>query len=206
MDTAHDSTLLQQAAGVEDESVELKRQRWAQDQFITFCASSGISTDEDGNFTYVTVKQFAAAIGYDRSRLYQWKKEIPGFWSLVDQRAREIFNGSTKYAIFKGLKLKAMLGDVKAAEFVLSHYSDYTPPAQKHEVKLTGWGDMVRDARKRAIKANRPVQEAEVVPMDPPNEVVPVIPHSTETPKQLPTAPTPVQQPLSTPLSTPVIV
>ena len=189
------------APEVQDESVVLARQRWAQDQWITFCATSGMSYDEDGNFTTISVKQFAAAIGYDRTSLYRWKKEIPDFWGKVNARARELFNQQTKYAIFKGLNLKAMAGDVRAAEFVLSHYSDYTPPAQKHEVKLTGWGDVVREARKKRIKADRPadVVEAEVVPN------APALSNPTQPPQPpvYPHLPQPSAQPASPQIPTP---
>lgn len=165
MDTAQNYTQSPTPPQAQTDSVKPPELlKYLQNEYITFCASSGISMTEDGNFVAMTVTQFAAAAGVSRRTLYNWQKSIPNFWQRVDERAREIFNQSTKYAIFKGLKLKAMAGDTKAAEMVMSHYSDYTPPAQKHEVKLSGWGDMVREARKRAIKSNRPVVEAEVVP------------------------------------------
>lgn len=166
----------------QDKSVESeKRLSFLQNEWITFCAASGMSMNEDGEFVAMSVTDFATAAGVDRTTLYYWKKSIPDFWTRVDERAREIFNQSTKFAIFKGMKLKAMAGDVKAAEFVLSHYSDYRPPAQAHEVKLSGWGDMVREARKGKIKANRPLQEAEIVePASTPAYTPPSVPVGTQ--------------------------
>jgi hypothetical protein len=189
---------------------------YLQDNYITFCASSGLSQDEDGNFVTMTVKQFAAAAGVDRATLYRWQKSIPDFWTKVDERAKQIFNQSTKFAIFKGLKLKAMTGDVKAAEMVLSHYSDYTPPAQKHEVKLSGWGDMVREARKAQIKNDRPAQEAEIIeqfdevaakvsnpqPLAAPMIPTPMSASNQSSPQVIPPSPTEARQELSPKLST----
>jgi hypothetical protein len=163
MDTGQNLAQIETPTAVDAEGAQKEKHlTWAQDQYITFCASSGISMTEDCQFELMTAKQFAAAVGYNRNTLYYWQENIPNFWQQVDQRARVIFNKSTKFAIIKGLKLKAMAGDVKAAEMLWSHFGDYTPPAQKHEVKINGWGDVVREARKKRIKANRPI-EAEIV-------------------------------------------
>lgn len=188
MDTRQSPTSTQKTTEVDAENVgKQKRLKWAQEQWITYCAASGISLDEDGNFTTVTVKQFAVALGVHRDTLYEWKKSIPHFWQLVDERAREMFNQQTKYAIMKGLKLKAMTGDVKAAEMVLSHYSDYTPPAQKHEVKLNGWADLVKEARTNKIKKDgRDAAEAQVIDVE---DDIPVVPYGEQVIPELSTAP-----------------
>jgi hypothetical protein len=163
MDPTQNSTNVQTTPETDAEYVERERKhKWALDQYITFCASSGLAMTEDGEVEPMSATKFAVAVGVDRTTLYWWQKNVPGFWKAVDKRAKEIFNHQTKYAIIKGLKLKAMAGDVKAAEMLWSHFGDYTPPAQKHEVKLNGWADVVREARRKKIKSSRPV-EAQVV-------------------------------------------
>lgn len=161
-------------------------------EFLTFCATSGLSMDEDGSISQMTTTQFAAVAGISRSVLYYWKAQ-PNFWREVDSRAREVFNRSTKFAIMKGLRLKAMAGDTKAAEFVLSHYSDYTPPAQKHEVKISGWADMVREARKKKIKAQARANSTEGEVVDQPG-----LPNNTSVPSPKVSNSIPLNQPVIT--------
>lgn len=122
---------------------------WRQDQYITFVASSGLSITEDGGFKQIKVGEFADLISTPRRTLYNWQQSIPEFWEKVDIRRREIFTRSRENAIWKGLTLKAMKGDTQAATMVLSHFGDYSPPAQKHDVKINGLSDFLNSARKR---------------------------------------------------------
>lgn len=140
--------------GVADVSLTPK-----QDYYITFCASAGLSVDADGDLKTMSMERFANKIGVARATLYRWKDTIPDFETKVSQRRRQIFAKNRENIIWKGLFLKAAAGDVKAAEMVLSHFSDYVPPTQKHEVKIGGLVDLAKQAR---AKNERRVVDADI--------------------------------------------
>jgi hypothetical protein len=121
----------------------------AKEYYITFCAGNGLSVQEDGSFAKISAEQFAASIGVDRRTLYRWRDTIPEFGKRVKDRRREIFNANRESMVWNGLFLRAAKGDHKQAEMILSHFSDYTPPTQKHEVKIGGLADLAKLARQK---------------------------------------------------------
>lgn len=122
--------------------------------YITYVAAHGLSVEEDGTYTKISAQQFAESIGVSRQALYDWQKSIPDFWELVKIRRKEIFTMNRENAIWRGLMLRALKGDAKQAEMILSHFSDYTPPTQKHEVKVSGLGELYQLARQKQIRQN----------------------------------------------------
>jgi len=122
------------------------------DYYITYVAAHGLSVEEDGTYTKITAQEFADKIGVSRKTLYQWQKDIPSFWDLVKIRRKEIFTQNRENAIWRGLTLRALKGDYKQAEMILSHFGDYTPPAQRHEVKVSGLGELYNMARQKRLK------------------------------------------------------
>jgi hypothetical protein len=124
--------------------------------YATYCACGGIMIDDDGTIKKQSVTEFAKSIGVDRVTLHRWKKR-DGFWDLVEVKRAEVFQKSRLSAIWNGLTLRAMKGDAKQAEMILSAYAGYQPPSQKHEVKVSGLGDLVNIAR------NKKIIEGEVV-------------------------------------------
>lgn len=125
----------------------------AQEYYITFYAANGLSVMEDGSFEKISAEKFAAKIGVARMTLYRWQQSIPNFQARVKARRREIFNANREAMIWNGLFLRAAKGDHKQAEMILSHFSDYVPPTQRHEVKLNGLTDLVKLARKKNERA-----------------------------------------------------
>lgn len=120
-----------------------------QDYYITFVAANGLSVKEDGSFEQMTASKFAEKIGVSRMTLYRWQDSIVNFQHLVRQRRQEIFTLNRENMIWRGLFLQAAKGNPKAAEMILSHFGDYTPPTQKHEVKIGGLADLVKLARQK---------------------------------------------------------
>ncbi len=122
-----------------------------QDLWLTFDAAGGIVEDpETGAPMRMSITDFATKIGVHRTTLYEWRKLIPNYQDLVRRRRSEIFTEVRVSKVWAGVHLKAMLGEHKQAEMVLTHYSDYTPPAQrvKHDID-DGFADLLQRARKR---------------------------------------------------------
>lgn len=132
----------------------------AQDYYVTFVASAGLSVEDDGTIKTITSEQFALKLGVTRVTLWRWKNSIPNFEQLVAKRRREIFTLNRENLVWKGLFLRAAKGDHKQAEMILSHFSDYTPPTQKHEVKIGGLADLVKMARSK----NAQIKAIDVTP------------------------------------------
>lgn len=131
---------------VSQRDVELQER---QEYYITYYAANGLSVHDDGSFEKISAEKFAAKIGVHRTTLYEWQKSIPNFQARVRARRKEIFNGTREAMIWNGLFLRAAKGDSKQAEMLLSHFSDYVPPTQRHEVKIGGLADLAKIARKK---------------------------------------------------------
>jgi hypothetical protein len=129
--------------------------------YVDFCAVGGLIIDEAGEAELsrpMKVTELAEKLGVNRATIWRWQK-LPGFWDLVDKRSKIIFTEKRKYLVWRGLLAKAIKGDVPAATMVLSHYTDYKPPAQKVEATLEvkGLGDLVQ----AALMAKRKVIDAD---------------------------------------------
>jgi hypothetical protein len=121
----------------------------AQDYYITYVAANGLSVTEDGGMVKISADSFAAKIGVNRVTLWRWQKSIPNFQARVRKRRAEIFTLNRENAIWHGLFLRAAKGDKPQAEMILSHFSDYVPPTQRHEVRVNGLADIAKLARKK---------------------------------------------------------
>lgn len=118
---------------------------------------------EDGDFVQLTVTQLAKDLGVNRTTLYDWPRIIPNFNQRVAARQKEIYaaGGSRANNVWKALWLRASAGEKPQAEMVLSHFAGYTPPAQKHEVQVSGLADLANLARRKGIV------EGEVIELEP---------------------------------------
>lgn len=136
----------------------------AQHEYISYVAVSGLIIHEDGSFKKMTVEEFASKVGVSRVTLHNWSRSIPDFAQKVEQRRAELMPVNRVSAIWKGLTLKAMSGNVEAAKIVLGQYANWQPPAQKHEVQVsTGLADLVAQ-KKLAMEQQRKV--IDVTPND----------------------------------------
>lgn len=142
------------------EDLQLLKQQ--QEEWITFTAIGGLVTEADGLLKPMTIVDFSNQLGVPRRTLYNWRKSIPKFWERVDVRRREMFGKDRIAKVWNGVYLRAAKGDAPQAQMILSHFSDYRPPAQSHEIEVKGWGDAIVNARKKML-ATQHIIEAEVV-------------------------------------------
>jgi len=119
------------------------------EEWITFTAIGGLVTEADGNLDPMTVSKFAELIKVPRRTLYNWRRDVPDFWQRVEIRRREMMSKDRITKVWNGVYLRAAKGDAAQATMILSHFSDYKPPAQAHEIELKGMGDVIANTRKK---------------------------------------------------------
>lgn len=141
---------------------------FTQEQYIDFCACAGLIVKEDGAIKKMTIGEFATTHGVDRTTLYNWQKSIPKFDQMVEKRRFQIFTKNRVAAVWNGVFLRAAKGDAEQAKMILGHYAGWQPPSQKHEVTVSGLGDLVNLARQKGII------EGEVVD-DQPQQITPPV-------------------------------
>jgi hypothetical protein len=143
-----------------------------QDLFIDYMAFGAFSLDSAGMMSQMTAEQVAAKLGVTDRTLRRWRRSIPGYGDLVRKRRMEKFRIEIEDGVWRGLIAKALVGEPKQAEMVLSHFSDYTPPAQKVDHKVEGLADLVQlaraAARGRGVAKNAPLdsEEADSAPFE----------------------------------------
>lgn len=125
--------------------------KYQQEQWVDFCAVGGMITRADGEIEVLTIGQFAKSMRVDRTTLYRWRNSIPNFWDKVEARRREIFSRDRTTKVWNGVFLRAAKGDAEQAKIWLSAHAKWQPPSQKHEVSVSGLGDLVNLARKKKI-------------------------------------------------------
>lgn len=133
--------------------------RERQQQYIDYCAVGGLITTEDGELKRMTVTQFAANIGYERTSLYLWQKTIPDFWERVNKRRKEIGGGGRVQKVYNGLYLKGAAGNPQAAAmFLANHDENFRMPNQRVEVEVKhSYADLL------AVAVSDGVMEGEVI-------------------------------------------
>lgn len=127
--------------------------------WVDFCALGGMMTDDAGNIYLMTVSEFALKIGVHRSTLNDWKKSIPTFWDMVRKRRIDLSKNSRASKVYNGLFLKAAQGDASAVRLWAELFDGYQPPAQKHDVKVSGLMDLVNLARKKQVIEGEVVEQ-----------------------------------------------
>lgn len=153
--STNDQTATENKLGSVDHEKLLTQQ---QEQFISYKAVGGISVEVGADTVRVTMTEFADSIGVDRTTLYLWQKTIPNFWQRVKER-REAIGGRDMVAnVWQRVYLDAMAGKAEQQKMFLGVFDDWKPPAQSHDVKMTGWADVINSARRR-----KEVPEGEVV-------------------------------------------
>lgn len=141
-------------------SLDLEPLTPQQQNYISYVAVGGLITEDDGSVHKLRLEDFATSLGVDRRTLNNWKRNIPNFWQLVEQRRSEIFTQNRITAVWNGLFLRAMKGDAEQAKIILGQYAKWQPPAQKHDITI---GDGLADAALAARARRENAIEGEVV-------------------------------------------
>lgn len=123
-----------------------------QQLWIDYCAFDGLISDPgDPIPKRMTVTQFAEQLNVSRETLYAWRRTISDFRGKVSQRRKELSKDSRASKVYNALYLRCLRGDPRAIELWSKMFDDYQPPAQKHDVTVSGLGDLVNMARKKNI-------------------------------------------------------
>lgn len=180
-----------------------------QDLFIDYMAFAAFTLDGAGRLDQMTSEQIATKLGVTDRTLRRWRRSIPGYAELVRKRRMEKFRIEIEDGVWKGLIAKALIGEPKQAEMVLSHFSDYTPPAQKVEHKVEGLADLVQLARAakrvRGVVTDAPDDDAQATTALIEGEVVQRPQFETPSPQTAPERPETAHTVEATRITPPVI-
>lgn len=135
--------------------------------YIDYCAIGGLMTDEDGNFTRITLDDFARNyLGVTRQACQLWKSKIVDFDAKVRARRIQISKGSRATKVYNGLYLKAATGDTSAVRLWAELFDDYQPAPQRMQHSLgDGFAEAAMIAQKRREQQAKAI-EGKVVDED----------------------------------------
>lgn len=133
------------------ENTGVKRLKLLQENYIEYKAVGGLITSDDGAVSKMNVEDFANKIGVNSVTLWRWQKLIPNFEQRVEAKRNEIFTTSRVTAVWNGVYLRALRGDAEQAKLFLGTYAKWQPPAQKHEVRVSGLADLAKAAETKKI-------------------------------------------------------
>jgi hypothetical protein len=78
-----------------------------QQVWIDYCALQGVITNDDGSLEKMTIQECADKINVSRETLYAWKKSIPNFEDLCNERCAYMFNGARTRKVVNAIYLSA---------------------------------------------------------------------------------------------------
>lgn len=134
-----------------------------QDEYISYVAVGGLVPEEDGPGKRMTAGEFALRAGVERTTLYFWRKSIPGFWDLVNERRKEIGGKDRLSKVWNGIYLKACAGHAEPAKLFLANFDpNFRMPTEKMEHDIgTGMADLIANIR-RNEQPERKIIDAEI--------------------------------------------
>lgn len=121
----------------------------AQEQYISYKAVGGLGVKTGEPLVKVSMHEFANMIGVSRMTLYRWEESIPNFWERVKNRRQELIGRDMISNVWNRVYLDAMAGKEPQQRLILGQFADWKPPAQAHDIKMTGWADVINKARQR---------------------------------------------------------
>lgn len=107
-----------------------------------------------------TVTELARDLGVSRQTIYNWRKTLPSATERI-QRAREGFILQNCIAVWNALFIKALTGNIKAAEMYLTNFDpDFIPARYKAQFKKQheanrGWVELLQEVREKQARENR---------------------------------------------------
>lgn len=132
------------------EMLEQRQQAW-----VDYNVVQGVIVSSDGEMTKMTIQKFADQIGVNRTTCYNWTKQIPNFWELVNQRRKVIFSGARTAKVWNALFLSATvkLNPTAQAMWLANADDNFHMPNQtvQHEAG-GGLMDVLEIARQRRVQ------------------------------------------------------
>lgn len=115
---------------------------FAQQRYIEWEAAGNIAywRYDDRIAKRPSLSELSRELGYSRQTMYNWKRNILDFKERVDEARKGLWT-DRESVIWNGLFLKAATGDVRAAEMVLSNFTDYNPIKYRRSTRLRKNGD-----------------------------------------------------------------
>lgn len=121
----------------------------AQQKYISYKSVAGLGVKSGEPTAKVSMQEFADSIGYSRRQLYRWEETIPNFWQLVKERRMAIMGRDMVANVWQRIYLDALAGKAEQQKIIVGAYDEWKPPAQSHDVKMSGWADVINKARLR---------------------------------------------------------
>lgn len=121
----------------------------AQESYISYKAVGGLGFKVGEPTSTISMQEFAEMVGFNRSTLWRWESSIPNFWERVKNRRQELIGRDMIANVWKRVYLDAMAGKEPQQRLILGQFADWKPPAQAHDIKMTGWADIINKARLR---------------------------------------------------------
>lgn len=110
------------------------------DEYISFCASGGLVTTDDGKISKMTALQFCQQWNIDRKTTYRWRRS-PNFDRRVRQRREELFPLARETACWNRLYIIGMTGTgqpaVDAIKTILGHFGGLELPIKREHGSAT---------------------------------------------------------------------
>lgn len=146
-------------------------QRYAFDQFLTYCALGGLIIDDeqDDKLRKMPIYEFCQRVGVDQKTTWRWKHS-EGFAQEVRERRDEIVPLARETMAFNqlfmlGMQTQDKRAAVDALKTYLGHFSDLRLPTVKQEVKVEGnFLDMMTAATREGVIEGEIVNEHDAQP------------------------------------------
>lgn len=127
---------------------------WQQQYWVNYCALQGLVTNDDGSMTKMTIQECAEQVGVTRQSLYDWKKLIPNFEELVNERVMQNFDGARTRKVINSIYIAATVKlntNAQALWMANQKAVEFRMPTQKVEHEAgNSWAALLNDKKSTA--------------------------------------------------------
>lgn len=153
---------------LDDVPIPFSELSWQQQYWVRYCALQGLVTNDDGSMTKMTIQECAEQLGVNRSTLYDWKRIIPNFEDLVNERVMADFDGARTRKVINSIYVAATVKlntNAQALWMANQKAVDFRMPTQKVEHEAgNSWAALLND--KKSVAGAKKV-EATVIDVQP---------------------------------------
>jgi len=160
VDSQQTSTQIQKPPQQNAEDVESEKLlTLKQEEFISYKAMDGWIHNNGEAVRRMTLTEFADYLKVDRGTLYYWQNHIQNFWDRVNARRDTIISRDVLQKVWARVIVDALAGSTDDKKLILQ-VGGWKPPAQAHDVNVTGLADLANIARRRQAEKDRDVIDA----------------------------------------------